>query len=148
MPVNGANQSDFKQLEKPIEKEQNLSSPIPEVEKKASLVRLDKIIKDLEGISFSPEVQNNAMAYLFYSLVNSANTILKALVFRDRVKDASFTDLMKGLETLLDQIVKINNLTGSSPDSKRGQYDKKTLRMSEKIKELEVIRQGQDFKKE
>lgn len=112
--------------------------PEAETDKKESLARFERIIREIEAFSFAPETQNNALAYLFYSLVNSANSILNTKTFRERIKDAPFMDLIKGLEILLDQILKLNTLTGSSS----GKLEKfKTIQMKEKIKQLEIMRQ-------
>jgi len=142
MSVSGAKPSRSKKLAPAIEQEPKLPSPIPEppeTEKKASLVRFERIIKEIEGISLAPESQNNALAFLFYSLINATGLILNTKNFRKKAEEAAFSELMKGLEVLLDQIVKINN--NMSRDSHREKGSKKTIQMSAKIRELEVMRQ-------
>ena len=117
-----------------------MPSPIPDPEdgKKELPARFEKIIKQLEAFSPPLEIQNNALAFLFYSLVNSANAILNTKQFRESMKQASFVDLVKGLEVLLDQIVKMSNNMGKSPI---GKGKGKTIGIREKIKSLEIMRQ-------
>jgi hypothetical protein len=131
--------SEYQNTKKPIEIEHDLPAPIPspDLEKKGFLTRFEKIIKQIEALSFTPETQNNALGYLFYSLVNSANSILNSKTFRKRIEEASFPELIKGLEVLMDQILKLNS--PSAPTSDKG-IKRKTIEMRQKIKELEVMR--------
>jgi hypothetical protein len=105
---------------------------------KGSSAQLNKILKAIEEFDYSRANTDQAFAYLFYSLINAANTILNARSFKNALQSASFLDMLKGLEILLNKIGELHQwsqMMSAGPET-----ESIPIEIRRRVTELEEVR--------